>query len=112
MKHHVLCLVDTDDVAQKVIQSATSAGSGKEDIFVLTADRPDSEGSDHIEEGQLPPRHGGGLLAGIRPAVVGGASHFMSTARIMDVPGRADLGLEERNAAAFLGSLGLSEVAG
>jgi hypothetical protein len=86
MKHHVLCLVDTDDVAQEVIQSVTSAGSGKEDVFLLTVDRPDSEGSDHKEESQLPPRRGGGLSAGIGPAVVGGASHFMSTDGIMDVP--------------------------
>lgn len=112
MKHHVLCLVDTDDVAQEVIQSITSAGSGKEDVFLLTVDRPDSEGSDHKEVSQLPPRRDGGLLAGIGPAVVGGASHFMSTDGIMDVPGRANLGLEERDATAFLGSLGLSEVAG
>ena len=94
MKYHVLCLVDTDDVAQEVIQSVTSAGSGKEDVFLLTVDRPDSEGPDHKEESQLP-RRGGGLLTGIGPAVVGGASHFMSTDGIMDVPGRANLGLEE-----------------
>jgi hypothetical protein len=30
----------------------------------------------------------------------------------MDVPGRANFGLEERDATAFLGSLGMSEVAG
>ena len=51
-------------------------------------------------------------MAGIGPAVVGGAGHFMRAGRFMDTRGRVGLGVEERDAAAFLGGLGLSEVAG
>jgi hypothetical protein len=110
MKHHVLCLMDTDNVAQEVIQRVTSAGSGKEDIFVLTADRPDSEGS--AEKRQSASRQGRAVLPGIGPAVVGGAGHFLRAGRFIDAPGGADLEAEERDAAAFLEGLGLSEVAG
>jgi hypothetical protein len=113
MKHHVLCLMDTDNAAQEVIQRVTSAGSGKEDIFVLTADRPDSEGSaDDLEKRPSASRQGRAVLPGIGPAVVGGAGHFLRAGRFIDAPGGADLGVEERDAAAFLEGLGLSEMAG
>jgi hypothetical protein len=64
--------MDTENAAQQAIQRVSSAGSGKEDIFVLAAGRPGLEGSANaIEKRQSASQEGSTLLAGIGPAVVG-----------------------------------------
>jgi hypothetical protein len=115
MKHYVLGLVDTDEAAQEITQRITGGGFAKEEIYVLTSARensPDLRGHREAgagERGSL--SEGVGLLAGIGPAVVGGAGHFMGTGRIMDASGSGEIGVEEGVASAFLGRFGLSEAA-
>jgi hypothetical protein len=113
MKHYVLCLVDTDDAAQKITERVIDAGFGKEEIFVLTSDRRNSENSpDRREEEPGLFHEGVGLLAASGATMVGGTGNFMGAGQMMDAAGRGEFGVEEGNAAAFLGGLGLSEAAG
>ncbi len=106
MKHYVLCLVDTDEAAQEVTQKITGAGFGKEEIYVLTSPRESGKAG---ERGSL--NEGVGLLAGIGPAVVGGAGHFVGTGRIKDASNSGEIGRETGGSAAFLGRFGLSGAA-
>jgi hypothetical protein len=57
-------------------------------------------------------REGVGLMAGIGPAIVGGAGNFMGAGKIMNVGDGADIGVEQGNAVAFLSHFGLPESAG
>jgi hypothetical protein len=115
MKHYVLCLVDTDEVAQGVTQRVTRAGFGKEEIYVLTAARenaPDLRGHREAGAGKRGSlAEGMGLLAGMGPGVVGGAGHFMGTGRIQDASNSGEIGVEEGGAVAFLDRFGLPEAA-
>jgi hypothetical protein len=104
MKHYILCLVDTDEAAQEITRRVTDAGFAKGEIYVLTSP---GENGQEAEEGSL--NEGVGLLAGIGPAVVGGAGHFMGTGRIKDASSSGEIGTEEGGAAAFLGRFGLTE---
>jgi Heat induced stress protein YflT len=113
MKHYVLCLVDTDDAAQETTQRVIKAGFGKEEIFVFTSDRRNSENSAERREEDAGLFHEGvGLLAASGATMVGGTGNFMGAGKMMDAAGRGEFGGEEGNAAAFLGGLGLSEAAG
>jgi hypothetical protein len=113
MKHYVLCLTDADEVVQQITEKITDAGFGREEIFIFTSDRGDLENSDARREEESELFHeGGGLLAGIGPAFVGGTGNFVGAGKIMDAADRADIGVEKGNAAAFLANLGLSESAG
>lgn len=110
MKHYVLCLVDTDEVAQEITQEVINAGFGKEEIFVLSSDRGNPENS--ADPGETEPgllHEGVGVLAGSGAAMVGAAGNFMGAGSMMAAAGRGELGVEEGNAVAFLGGLGLSE---
>jgi len=113
MKHYVLCLVDTDEAAQGITQKVAGAGFAKEEIYVLTSARenaPDLRGHREVGAGKLGSlSEGVGLFAGIGPAVVGGAGHFMGTGRIKDASNSGEIGVEEGAAAAFLNRFGLSE---
>jgi hypothetical protein len=104
MRHYVLCLADADEDAQEVTRSVTDAGFTKEAIYVLTSARENGKAG---ERGSL--NKGVGLLAGIGPAVVGGAGHFVGTGRIKDASSSSgEIGAEEGAAAAFLGRFGLA----
>jgi hypothetical protein len=112
MKHYVLCLVDTDEVAQQITQGVINAGFAKEEIFVLSSDRRNSEDSaDRREEEPGLFHKGVGLFAGSGATMVGPPGNFIGAGRMMDAGGRGELGVEEENAVAFLGGLGLSEAA-
>jgi hypothetical protein len=113
MKHYVLCLTDGDEVVQQITEKITEAGFGREKIFIFTSDRGNSENPDQRgEEDSGLFREGVGLMAGIGPAIVGGAGNFMGAGKIMNVADRADIGVEKGNTAAFLAHFGLSESAG
>ena len=103
MRHYVLCLVDTDEAAQEITRRVTGARFAKEEIYVLTSARENGKAG---HRGSL--NEGVGLLAGIGPAMVGGAGHFMGTGRIKDASSSGEIGAEEGGAAAFLGRFGLS----
>ena len=103
MRHYVLGLVDTDEAAQEITRRVTGAGFAKEEIYVLTSARESGKAG---ERGSL--NKGVGLLAGIGPAVFGGAGHFVGTGRIKDASSSGEIGAEEGGAAAFLGRFGLS----
>jgi hypothetical protein len=112
MKHYVLCLVDTDDEAQEITRRVVNAGFGKEEIFVLSSDRMDSNNStDRRKEEPGLFNEGVGLLAASGSTMVGGTGSFVGVGKMMDAAGRDELAVEEGNAAAFLASLGLSEAA-
>jgi hypothetical protein len=113
MKHYVLCLTDGDEVVQQIAEKITEAGFGREKIFIFTPDRenPENTGQGGEEDSGLF-REGVGLMAGIGPAIVGGAGNFMGAGKIMNVADRADnIGAEPANAAAFLAHFDLSESA-
>jgi hypothetical protein len=113
MKHYVLCLTDADEVVQEITQRITDAGFAKEEIFIFTSDRGNSEESDERrEEGSGLFNEGFGLLAGVGPAVAGGTGSFMGAGKIVDAADHADIGVEKGDAAAFLANFGLSESAG
>jgi hypothetical protein len=113
MKHYLLCLVDTDEAAQEITQKIAEAGFAKEEVYVLTAARenaPDLRGHREVGAGKRGSLSEGiGLFAGIGPAVVGGAGHFMGTGRIQDASDSGEIGVEEGAAAAFLDRFGLSD---
>jgi hypothetical protein len=112
MKHYVLCLVDTDDEAQEITRRVVNAGFGKEEIFVLSSDRMDSNNStDRRKEEPGVFNEGVGLLAASGSTMVGGTGSFVGVGKMMDAAGRDELAVEEGNAAAFLAGLGLSEAA-
>jgi hypothetical protein len=112
MKHYVLCLVDTDDEAQEITRRVVNAGFGKEEIFVLSSDRMDSNNStDRRKEEPGLFNEGVGLLAASGSTMVGGTGSFVGVGKMMDAAGRDELAVEEGNAAAFLAGLGLSEAA-
>jgi len=114
MKHYVLCLVDTDEAAQEVTEKVAGAGFAKEELFVLTAGRGNADDSPGQREAKTRGRgslsEGTELLAGIGPVVIGGGGHFMGAGRTMDASDSGEIGVEEGEAAAFLGRFGLSEV--
>jgi hypothetical protein len=113
MKHYVLCLVDTDEIAQEVARKMTDAGFAEEKVDVLTSARenaPDLRGHREVGAGRRGSlSEGVGLLAGIGPAVVGGAGHFMGTGRIQDASNSGEIGVEVGAAVAFLDRFGLSD---
>jgi hypothetical protein len=83
MKHYVLCLVDTDEVVEKITQRVIALGLANEEIFVLTSVRGDANGVPDQPK-PVPGQRGSlteeaGLLTGIGPTVVGGAGHFVSS---------------------------------
>ena len=114
MKHYVLCLVDTDEAAQEVTEKVASAGFAKGELFVLTSGRGNAGGSAGQREAKAGERgslsEGSGLLAGIGPVVVGGGGDLTGAGRTMDASDSGEIGVEEGEAAAFLGRFGLSEV--
>ena len=96
--------MDTDEAPQEITRRVTGAGFAKEEIYVLTSARENGKAG---HRGSL--NEGVGLLAGIGPAVVGGAGHFVGTGRIKDASSSSgEIGAEEGGAAAFLGRFGLS----
>jgi Heat induced stress protein YflT len=106
MKHYVICLADTDEVAQEVIGKCSDAGFAKEEIFVLSSSGENEEAGDReVEDGSRRQSLDDqiGLLSGIGPTVVGGAGHFMGTGS-MEALDRNEGGEE-----GSLGHLGLSE---
>lgn len=112
MKHYVLCLLDTDDAAQEITQRVINAGFGKEEIFVLSSHRRNLENSGRREEEPGLFQEGVGLLAASGATMVGGTGNIMGAGRMMEAASRGELDVEEGNAVAFLGRLGLSEAAG
>jgi predicted O-methyltransferase YrrM len=112
MKHYVLCLLDTDEAAQEITQRVSNAGFAKEEIFVLSSDRKNSENSaDRREEEPGLFHEGVGLLAASGATMVGGTGNLMGASKMMDAAGCDEPGVGEGNAIAFLGALGLSETA-
>ena len=113
MKHYVLCLTDGDEAVQQITEKITEAGFDREKIFIFTSDRGNSENTaERGEEDSGLFREGVGLMAGIGPAIVGGAGNFMGAGKIMNVGDGADIGVEQGNAVAFLSHFGLPESAG
>ncbi len=111
MKHYLLCLVDTDEAAQKVTEKVTNLGFAKEEIFVFSSPGQ----SEEVPDGQaeVADREGGPfgegieVLTGIGPTAVGGSGHFIGTGPTLDASDSGQAG--HREAAAFFSRLGLSE---
>ena len=99
MKHYVLCLVDTDEAAQEVTEKVASAGFAKEELFVLTSGRGNTDDSADQREAKAgergPLSEGTGLLAGIGPVVVGGGGDLTGAGRTMDASDSGEIGVEE-----------------
>jgi hypothetical protein len=112
MKHHVLCLVDSDESAQEIIEKLTSVGFPEEDITVLNSqqknadDKAGHEGPDSEKRGE-----GVGFLSGVGPTVVGGAGGFMAAGGVMPLES-GEMGGAEQTASGSLARLGLSDSAG
>ena len=109
MKHYVLCLVDTDDAAQEVTEKVASAGIAKEELFVFASGRGNADDSAGQRDAKAGKRRslneGTGPLAGI-----GGGGLFMGAGGTMDASDSGEIGVEEGEAAAFLGRFGLSKL--
>lgn len=115
MKHYVLCLVDTDEAAQTILQALSRTGFAKEETFVLTSPGQDAEeiaGRQKAEgDSRESTEKGVGLLAGIGPEIVGGSGHFIGPRSAVGASNRGELGVQEGESPVIFDRFGLSEAA-
>jgi Heat induced stress protein YflT len=77
MKHHIVCVAESEEHAQEIFRTLKRDGVAEKDVSMWNSHEG---GEDEFAERKRVrtgmQRFGGGLLTGIGPALLGGAGHF------------------------------------
>jgi hypothetical protein len=77
MKHHIICVADSEEHAQEIFRTLKRGGVPKEDMFMWSShEGGEDEFAKRKKARTGTQKFGGGLLTGIGPALIGGAGHF------------------------------------